>query len=92
MSGPLQPQEEMCGVARVAPTWATVGRSRLRAASEMTGRASAILLLHLRVPWEFLGSEIKAALIGTFERLLWPLIKTGEHPRLVSHHPLPQEM
>lgn len=29
MSGPLQPREEMCGVAHVAPTWAMAGKSRL---------------------------------------------------------------
>lgn len=94
MSGPLQPQEEMWGgthgVAHVAPTWATVGRSGLSCSPQDDWAGfQPILLLHLRVPWEFLGSEIKPALIGTFEILLWALIKNSGAPKASESSPPP---
>jgi hypothetical protein len=53
------------------------------------GWTSAMLLLHLRVPWEFLGSEIKPALIGKFEILLWALITNLGAPRASESSPPP---
>lgn len=92
MSGPLQPREEMCGSAHVAPTCGPLLEGAgWTAAHKTSGLACSCFASPPACTMGILGSEIKPALKGTFEILLWALIKTWEHPRLMTHHPLPHE-
>lgn len=90
MSGPLQPREEMCGTAHVAPTCGPrLEGAGWTAAHKTSGLTFSGFASPPACTTGILGSEIKPALKGTFEILSWALIKNMGAPKTSDSSPPP---